>query len=260
MGGTIMSLVKQSVRQVRHSEAPAAPSASPASERPQPADIDADLEKILARGRAKLPPRERVERLLRALWNRKSGAAFYAEKRPWLYAYALKVMRNHADAESALSQTFVEFLEGRTDKQFFLRALRGNCENLHQRLSYQAKTTRSLDLIAEAHGPVRGGNPSGNIPAASRLSSQVEWGDNRDPLDILLRNEDEAGNDVRRALEGLSPRIKEVLILVFFEGLEFGEVAARLDVSVGTIRAQVFKARQYFRSRDVNAFRGSWEY
>lgn len=84
----------------------------------------------------------------------------------------------------------------------------------------------------------------------------------RGSLDIVLENF-EASNGCRfedletalEALEGDSPRQREVVELRFFSGLSIAEVAEVLEVSVGTVERdwRLARAKLYQRLRDVEA-------
>lgn len=52
---------------------------------------------------------------------------------------------------------------------------------------------------------------------------------------------------VRRALEGLSPQLREVILLCDLEELKYREIAAVLDVPIGTVMSRLARARQALR-------------
>ena len=56
-------------------------------------------------------------------------------------------------------------------------------------------------------------------------------------LDRLRRN-----LDIQAALEQLSPRLRETLILAVHQGLAYDEIAAILGIPVGTVKSRVFNA------------------
>ena len=54
----------------------------------------------------------------------------------------------------------------------------------------------------------------------------------------------EATASVRKALEGLSDRDREVLVLKEFEGLRYREIATLLSIPIGTVMSRLYSARR----------------
>jgi RNA polymerase sigma-70 factor (ECF subfamily) len=54
----------------------------------------------------------------------------------------------------------------------------------------------------------------------------------------------EASAQVRAALEGLSDRDREVLVLKEFEGLRYREIAELLSIPIGTVMSRLYSARR----------------
>lgn len=81
-----------------------------------------------------------------------------------------------------------------------------------------------------------------------------------DPLDLVLRTGVEPA--LARGLLGLSPEERDVLLLYAWGDLSYDEIAAALDMPVGTVRSRLSRARAHIRaSLDVRveveeAFRG----
>ena len=48
--------------------------------------------------------------------------------------------------------------------------------------------------------------------------------------------------DIQAALERLSPKLREVLVLAVHQGLNYDEIAAVLHIPVGTVKSRVFNA------------------
>ena len=69
--------------------------------------------------------------------------------------------------------------------------------------------------------------------------------DNVSPLDWLM--EDERRGEVRRALDRLRPRDREILLLKYTEHWTYEELARRLGAKVKTIEYRLLKARQRLR-------------
>jgi RNA polymerase sigma-70 factor (ECF subfamily) len=51
------------------------------------------------------------------------------------------------------------------------------------------------------------------------------------------------GQVLQRALQKLSPKLKAAIVLKEMEGLSYGEIAEVLDVSLGTVKSRLSRAR-----------------
>lgn len=65
------------------------------------------------------------------------------------------------------------------------------------------------------------------------------------PYDVLIA--DDAGAQVRWALQNVSPPCREVIRLHFFDGLAYAEIAARLGRAEATLRVRVFHCMKAVR-------------
>ena len=53
--------------------------------------------------------------------------------------------------------------------------------------------------------------------------------------------------DVQRALDGLSPEFRAAVVLCDIEGLSYEEIAATLDIKLGTVRSRIHRGRAQLR-------------
>lgn len=81
------------------------------------------------------------------------------------------------------------------------------------------------------------------VPYTDELSLAADWRDN--PESTAGRAE--LSREVNRALQQLSPQHREVVILHELHGLTYQEVAAILDVPVGTVKSRLSNAFQRLR-------------
>lgn len=89
-----------------------------------------------------------------------------------------------------------------------------------------------------------GGNDRLNaVPVASGVQASIA----ATPLEETLRTEER--RLLRNAVAGLPPRMKRCVLLRIDQGLKYREVAAILQVSVDTVKTQLFQARQRLRDR-----------
>jgi RNA polymerase sigma-70 factor (ECF subfamily) len=66
----------------------------------------------------------------------------------------------------------------------------------------------------------------------------------------------ECGEALDEALRKLPAAQRVPLVLFHFESLSYEEIAANLGVSLGTVKTDIFRAREALRKRLQPAFRG----
>jgi RNA polymerase sigma-70 factor (ECF subfamily) len=145
-----------------------------------------------------------------------------------LYAYAMTLARNQAEAEDLVQETYVRAMRAferlRPDSNLkswlftILRNIRFN----------QIRDSRSK------HGSVE----------TDESSSPREFEDksSKDPLFLYLAKVKQA--DVRKAIEELPAVYREVIVLREFEELSYHEIAQVLDCPCGTVMSRLKRARE----------------
>ena len=72
----------------------------------------------------------------------------------------------------------------------------------------------------------------------------------RDPQSFVREmEEDERARAVRRAVDALPPKYREVLILFYFHEMDIGAAAESLGMPEGTMKARLFRARELLRNK-----------
>jgi RNA polymerase sigma-70 factor (ECF subfamily) len=89
--------------------------------------------------------------------------------------------------------------------------------------------------------------PLGGDEEALPIAELVADGREEALLERLERQA--AGEEVRRALEGLSPEHRAVLSLSDMQGLTYEEVGQALDLPLGTVKSRLVRARDAFKKR-----------
>ena len=101
------------------------------------------------------------------------------------------------------------------------------------------------------------GRPKGGWAPASAARTRARRPE-PDPQDPLFRPDPEPGGvarisaaereaRLRAGLAGLAPGQRQVLVAAFYEGLSHGEIAARLDLPVGTVKSRIRLAFGHLR-------------
>ena len=76
--------------------------------------------------------------------------------------------------------------------------------------------------------------------SAARLAS-------RDPGPEQVYAATHFDDDVQRALDALSPEFRAAVVLCDIEGLSYEEIAATLDIKLGTVRSRIHRGRAQLR-------------
>ena len=58
----------------------------------------------------------------------------------------------------------------------------------------------------------------------------------------------ESREAVREALARINPKFSALLVLRYIEGLSYEEIAQQLDIPLGTVKAQLFRAREFLHN------------
>jgi RNA polymerase sigma-70 factor (ECF subfamily) len=108
---------------------------------------------------------------------------------------------------------------------------------------YTIATHQAIDALRRAgrHPSVSleqqvGAGPDGELHSLLELI-EARGGD---PLDAAQR--EEARRAVRRSVDTLPDFLRQVVILAYYQGLKYSEVAATLDIPVGTVKSRLHAA------------------
>ena len=154
---------------------------------------------------------------------------------PSLYNVACWLSHNPSDAEDLVQETYIKALRGFSTfepgtnfKAWIFRILRNTY--LNSRTGLAAQRTVALE------------DELGDLEEAPHLEGMI---DHRTPEMHLLRLSDQA--TLRAAMEKLSPPLLEVIMLCDVEELKYKEIAAVLDVPIGTVMSRIARARTALR-------------
>ena len=148
-----------------------------------------------------------------------------------LYGYAMVLTRNHAEAEDLVQETY-------------LRAIPAM-----NRLRPESNVKGWLFKILR--------NAWLNHLRKRRTAPEIAWSDVEDGLvgDIAEPSKDSyhafvskvEREQVRAAIQALSAKFREIILLREFEELSYGEIASLLDCPVGTVMSRLARARSRLR-------------
>jgi RNA polymerase sigma-70 factor, ECF subfamily len=153
-----------------------------------------------------------------------------------LYAYLFTLLRSPHAAEDVTQDIFVKLHHQIVSYRFqspfnhWLFRLARNQAIDHLRRE-KLRTHASLDAEPEEGSPLR-----------ERIA-----GKGRDAAGDALSAE--RAEQVREAVQSLPDGFKEVVMLREWEDLAYEEIAQRLDLSVGTVKSRLFRARSLLEKR-----------
>lgn len=153
---------------------------------------------------------------------------------PVLYNLACWLARDRADAEDLVQETYLKALRGYAGfepgsnfKAWILRILRNTY--LTSRTGLAARRTVALEDELER----------------SELTPERAI-DRETPEHHLLRLSDRAA--VQAAMEQLPPPLLEVILLCDVEEMKYREIAAVLEIPLGTVMSRIARARRALRT------------
>jgi RNA polymerase sigma-70 factor, TIGR02947 family len=152
---------------------------------------------------------------------------------PNLYAAALRMTRNPADAEDLVQETYLRafrgfagFQEGTNLKAWLYRILTNSFINTYRKKQRQPQTVEGPDDLDEWYlfDKLGGRNVE--------LSAETE---------VLDKIPDEA---VKAALESLSENFRLPVLLADVEGFSYKEIAEIMDTPIGTVMSRLHRGRK----------------
>ena len=146
-----------------------------------------------------------------------------------VHSYAMTILRNPAEAQDAAQEALIRLWEHRDSipvdgaRPWLMRTTHNLCID-HIRRGKVRSEIGNGDEVVDARPDA--------APGPQRLA---ESGDLRRLID--------------RALEALSPEDRAVIVMREVQALPYDEIAAALDMPLGTLKARLHRARERLRTR-----------
>jgi len=184
-----------------------------------------------------MPPRDMQPELI-LLAKMKQGdeeafVALYRRHKDAVYRFSLLVTGSGATAADVTQEAFLQFLTnpGNYDpaRGTIGAWLCGVARNLARRQADTREDATDPEVLADDE---------------DLHESQV---DNVTPLEHVLRNE--TAEQVRRALAGIAPHYRDVLILCELSEMSYAEAAQVCGIDIGTVRSRLSRARAQLAER-----------
>jgi RNA polymerase sigma-70 factor (ECF subfamily) len=138
-----------------------------------------------------------------------------------VYRLAYRLLGNHEEADDVSQEAFLRAyraLPGFRGEATFRTWINRIAINLALNVRHSRMATVPIEEMTDPQG-----SPSGPDAALKR--------------------------EVRRAVSGLPPRQRQVLVLKVYEGMKFSEIAQAAGMSIGTAKATFFHAVRNLRAR-----------
>ena len=149
-----------------------------------------------------------------------------------VYHVALRLTKNPADAEDLTQETYARALGGSGRFQWGTN-LKAWLFTIMRNLHRNRTRDRARAIVVVDGGAVD--RFDGAAPASETPEAQ------------LLRNAE--SRELRAAIESLTPALRQVVWLRDVEGLSYAELAARLDIPIGTVMSRLSRARELLYRR-----------
>ncbi len=153
---------------------------------------------------------------------------------PTAYNLARWLMRDEQEAEDMVQEAYLRALKsfagfhGTDGRGWLLAIVRNTC---YSRLRRQRAHGVGTPFVEEIHGATDGTT----TPAA-----------------LLMQKEER--QSVQQAMEELPVEYREVIVLRELEGLAYKEIAAALDISIGTVMSRLARGRALLQRRIKTQF------
>lgn len=166
--------------------------------------------------------------------DRKAYAELMGNYRETLYFMMLKMTNNPDDADDltieAFGKAFRNLRQYSPDYAFstwLFKIASNNC------IDYLRKK-RLGNVLSLSHSE----DPDLGQDLVSQIPAEVP-----DPEEQFIRQQ--KIRNMREIVEKLKPHYRELIELRYFEELSYEEIAEKLDLPLGTVKAQLFRAREF---------------
>ncbi len=146
------------------------------------------------------------------------------EKR--IYNIAFKFMRNEYDAQDAAQDAIIKM---------FTNIRKFSFQSAFTTWMYRVTANTCLDLLRKK-------NPSADIEEFERLAVSPEGNPAADTINREL------GNAIKDAIRLLPEKYIPIIVLKDMDGMKYEEIAEIMNISVGTVKSRISRAREKLRT------------
>jgi len=164
--------------------------------------------------------------------DEKSFAELMGRYRDSIYFMLLKMVANKVDAEDLTIDAFTKAFRNLSQyspsfafSTWLFKIATNNCIDFLRK--------KKTDLVSIDGPPAEGSDQDSSISLSS---------DTLDPEEELIR--EQKFILMRDVVEKLKPRYRMLIELRYFKEYSYEEIAAELEIPIGTVKAQLFRARE----------------
>jgi len=163
--------------------------------------------------------------------------AFMRNYQNMVFSTAMRLLANQAEAEDISQEVFLKAYERFSELKDsptvggWLRTVARNL-SLNHLSRYRSRWTFFSDLLGNS---AEEDAPEIQFPSSQDLSEELVDADRHEL--------------VEQALQKLPPAQRVPLVLYHLEGLKYEEIAAKLKVSIGKVKTDIFRAREAMRKK-----------
>ena len=154
--------------------------------------------------------------------DREAFEALISEYQQKIYALSFSLLGNHEDALDTVQEVFIKIYKNISSF---------NGDSALSTWIFRITKNACYDHLRKNKKFIEGEIPE-NMADASPLPDEVF-------------QKKEVRRAVREALHSLPTKYKTVLLLREYEGLSYGEISKVLDISEGTVKSRISRAREY---------------
>ncbi len=162
------------------------------------------------------------------LWQPPTWEQIVRDNSDRVFRLAYRLTGNRADAEDLTQEVFVRVF--RSLNSYSPGTFEGWLHRITTNLFLDGQR-RKKRIRFDALGP-----------AAERVPASGESGSPERRFE-----HDHLDSDIQAALDGMKPQYRAAVVLCDIEGLSYEEIAAVLDVSMGTVRSRIHRGRAQLR-------------
>lgn len=150
-----------------------------------------------------------------------------------VYFMLLKMIKNPTDADDLTIEAF---------GKAFHRIQQYSPNYAFSTWLFKIATNNCIDFIRKKRIAVTSMDNTFTDNSGNEMGMQIE-GHEPTPEKVFIKKQKVKA--MRDVVERLKPRYKELIIKRYFEELTYDEIAEELDLPLGTVKAQLFRAREF---------------